>query len=179
MEISQIFAKDYPNNKNCRFTYRSDYYYDVTSIKKAENTGWTFDWEKKRFPAPYVKILEENIFQDYIGDAEYYLGYENGEEMGLLVLGYQSWNKAMRVWNFGVADNIRHRGFGTELMKFAEQRALRKECRVLVLECQSCNYPAIQFYRKYGFELTGFDLVNYSNEDAKKKNVRFEMSKLL
>jgi len=37
--------------------------------------------------------------------------------------------------------------------------------RVLVLETQNTNVPAIRFYRKAGFEVEGIDLSYYSNTD--------------
>ncbi|WP_367362134.1 hypothetical protein [Mesotoga sp.] len=42
--------------------------------------------------------------------------------------------------------------------------------RRLVLETQSSNFPAISFYLKYGFELTGFDTACYTNRDIDNQN---------
>ena len=49
--------------------------------------------------------------------------------------------------------------------------------RMLVLETQSCNDPAICFYRKMGFSLIGFDLTAYSQADVEKKEVRLEFAR--
>ena len=46
---------------------------------------------------------------------------------------------------------------------------------MLVLETQTCDVPAINFYLKFGFELIGFDAAAYSNEDVEKKEVRLEL----
>ena len=51
--------------------------------------------------------------------------------------------------------------------------------RMAVLETQSCNERAIAFYRKQGFEIMGFDLYAYSNEDPQRHEVRIEMGKKL
>jgi hypothetical protein len=45
---------------------------------------------------------------------------------------------------------------------------------MLVVETQSCNVPTVNFYLKNGFELVGFDVAAYSNEDIKRKEVRLE-----
>ena len=45
---------------------------------------------------------------------------------------------------------------------------------MLVLETQSCNVPAINFYLKQSFTLIGFDIAAYSNDDVEKKEVRLE-----
>lgn len=38
---------------------------------------------------------------------------------------------------------------------------------------------AISFYKSFGFEIIGFDLYSYSNDDPEKKEVRLEMGKKL
>ncbi len=65
------------------------------------------------------------------------------------------------------------------LMDKVKQYAFENRFRRLILETQSCNYPAISFYLKYGFELCGFDLTCYSNNDLKNKEVRLEFHYLL
>ena len=47
------------------------------------------------------------------------------------------------------------------------------------LETQTCNENAIAFYRRYGFEIIGFDLYAYSNTDPEKNEVRVEMGRKL
>ena len=51
--------------------------------------------------------------------------------------------------------------------------------RMVVLETQTCNENAIAFYRKNGFEIIGFDLYSYSNNDPEKHEIRIEMGKKL
>lgn len=80
----------------------------------------------------------------------------------------------MRVWEFLVKKEFRRRGIGAALMKHAVEVAKQKGARMLVLETQSCDVPAIGFYLKQGFDLVGFDLAAYSNEDIERKEVRLE-----
>lgn len=81
----------------------------------------------------------------------------------------------MRVWEFLVEQEFRRRGIGILLMEYAVRIAKEKGARALVLETQSCNVPAICFYLRFGFELIGFDVTAYSNEDIEKKEVRLEL----
>ena len=48
----------------------------------------------------------------------------------------------------------------------AERRDWNRTLWVMVCETQSTNVPAIEFYRKVGFEVEGIDLSYYSNDDA-------------
>jgi ribosomal protein S18 acetylase RimI-like enzyme len=60
-------------------------------------------------------------------------------------------------------------------MQHAIKLAKEKGARMLVLETQSCNVKAIQFYLKHGYKLIGFDTAAYSNQDIEKKEVRLEL----
>ena len=51
--------------------------------------------------------------------------------------------------------------------------------RMIVLETQSCNTGAIDFYEKNGFEIIGFDMYSYSNTDPERHEIRIEMGKKL
>jgi ribosomal protein S18 acetylase RimI-like enzyme len=80
----------------------------------------------------------------------------------------------MRVWELSVDENHRRKGLGTLLMNHAVKVAKERGVRMLVLETQSCNVPAISFYLKFGFVLVGLDVAAYSNEDIERKEVRLE-----
>jgi ribosomal protein S18 acetylase RimI-like enzyme len=74
-----------------------------------------------------------------------------------------------------VEEEFRKHGTGTLLMNHAVKIAKEKGARMLVLETQTNNDIAIEFYLKFGFELIGLDLAAYSNEDVKRKEVRLEL----
>ena len=83
----------------------------------------------------------------------------------------------MRVSNIWVAEGRRRAGVGSALMERAVEEARAAGTRSLVLETQSCNAPAIRFYRKNGFALIGFDLTAYSETDVEKREVRLEFAR--
>jgi ribosomal protein S18 acetylase RimI-like enzyme len=89
-------------------------------------------------------------------------------------VGYEKWNSRMRVWEFLVKEEVRRKGIGKMLMGLAVKTAKERGARMLVLETQSCNVPAITFYLRQNFNLIGFDSTAYSNEDIEKKEVRLE-----
>lgn len=57
--------------------------------------------------------------------------------------------------------------------------AVESGARMAILETQTCNVNAINFYRKHGFELIVFDLYSYSNDDPERHEVRIEMGRKL
>jgi len=64
-------------------------------------------------------------------------------------------------------------------MRKAEEVAVQQGRRALALETQSCNDPAISFYKSCGFSFIGCDLLAYSNDDIARQEVRLEMGKVL
>lgn len=177
--IKEIFEKDFPDNKPIMFVYKSKKYFDI--IKKLSmDEGWVFELKIKEFDQPFEKKLADSLFKPYKEDTRYfaYLN-QNGHEIAVMSVGYQAWNNVTRIWDIYVQTSFQNLGVGTELLKHAEVIAKEGKSRAMVLECQSSNYPAIKFYMKNGFSLTGFDLISYSNEDLQRHEVRLEMSKLL
>ena len=73
----------------------------------------------------------------------------------------------------------RHSGIGTALMAVMLKEAKDSGARMAVLETQTCNENAIAFYRKHGFEVIGFDLFAYTNDDAARHEIRLEMGRML
>jgi ribosomal protein S18 acetylase RimI-like enzyme len=61
------------------------------------------------------------------------------------------------------------------LAELAGQRGFR----ALVCETQNYNVPAIQFYRKLGFEIDGIDLSYYTNDDMTGGEVALFMKRKL
>ena len=54
-------------------------------------------------------------------------------------------------------------------MNHAVKIAIEKGARTLVLETQTNNAIAINFYLNFRFEFIDFDIVAYSNENIEKK----------
>jgi ribosomal protein S18 acetylase RimI-like enzyme len=121
------------------------------------------------------KTFEDRLFEDHVEEPRVFAALVNNKQVGWIELGFHNWNNRMRVWEFLVEEEFRRRGIGTLLMKHAVKIAKEKGARMLVLETQTCNVPAISFYLKFGFELIGFDATAYSNEDIEKKEVRLEL----
>ena len=97
--------------------------------------------------------------------------------MGWIEVGFERWSGRLRVHELLVAEGHRGRGIGAALLARAAAVARARGARLVILETQSCNVPAIRFYRAHGFELVGFDATCYSNEDAARGEVRLELAR--
>lgn len=177
INIRRVYKKDYSNGKKVIYQYNSDQYYDI-SITKKEN-GWRVDLVAKDFDEPFHKHWEGEFFDESLSQLECYIAELHEDEVGIISFNYEKWNNVLRIWDIHVKPSMQTKGIGSGLIEFAKKRAREIGVRAIVLETQTSNFSAIEFYGKHGFKLTGFDLLSYSNNDVEKKEVRIEMGCIL
>lgn len=172
VKIVELSKKDGPFPK-LKYSYKTSGYYNISICREAQS--WRIDLTLKPLEKTLVKQHESELFREYVEEPRVFAAEIDGKRVGWLELGYHKWNNRMRVWQFLVNREYRGKGIGTLLMQKAVQISKRKEARMLILETQTCNVPAINFYREFGFELIGFDATHYSNQDIERKEVRLEL----
>jgi len=119
-----------------------------------------------------MKMYNEIIEQGYSLGA-----YKNDKLVGVVIAENRQWNNSLWIAEIVVAESCRGYGIGSTLIDDLIRIAKEKHFRVIGLETQSINLPAISFYRKKGFELDGLDLSLYSNNDVEKKEFALYMKK--
>lgn len=151
------------------FAYRTDRYYHV----KATDLGMIL--EESVFPKTEEKQFTDHLFGQWLEDPVA-LGAFDGETLAGVIEGsIEAWHNVFRISNILVGMSYRGRGIGGELMhRMLEYARRNTNCRGAILETQSCNYPAISFYRRLGFLLNRIDLREYTNEDVERKEVRLD-----
>ena len=154
------------------YRYKTSHYYDLRVLRESES--WKMELTLKPLEKVCEKCSESRLFEEHVEEPRAFAAELDGEHIGWIEVGYQKWNNRMRVWGFLVREEFRRKGIGTLLMNHAVKLTKEKRVRMLVLETQSCDVPAIGFYLRFGFELIGFDAAAYSNEDIAKKEVRLE-----
>lgn len=173
MQIRKITKEDYPNGKKVIYEYTSDKYYDLR-LTEHEN-GWGIDLSLQNFDTPFHKYLEGEIFEEYLENIECYIAQIDEKEVGIVSFNHERWNNVVRINDLHINPSEQHKGIGSQLMSFVKKRARQLNARAIVLETQTSNYQAIQFYQKHGFHLIGLDAISYSNHDIENKEVRIEM----
>lgn len=159
--------------------YTTNDYYDViiTDLDK----GFRIDIEKKKLDNAITHTPEEYNFPDRL-----YKGYWEDEfawgivEQGKLIAAIETapekWSNRLRITELWVSPEHQRKGIGHELIELAKERLKRERRRALILETQSCNANAIDFYIHEGFSIMGMDTCCYSNDDIDRKEVRFEFA---
>ena len=150
--------------------YATRGYYDVT----ADEDGFHLTF--RAFDAPVEKGFEDRLFGDWLEDPVAYGAFDGERLVGFIEGSPESWNRRYRISNLCVPEEAdRGKGVGRALMDVLLAEAKRSGTRMAVLETQSCNVPAIAFYRKCGFRCIGLDLYAYTNRDPERGEVRLEM----
>ena len=173
MIISKLNKEDYVGKKFIA-RYITKGYYDIKRVSMGfEFTYIEFDEEKE-------VSFEDSFFNEWLEEPVAYGAFEDGELLGFVEGTIETWNNRYRISNICVFDSEkRHSGVGTKLIEVILLEAKQSGARMVVLETQTCNENAIGFYKKNGFDIIGFDLYSYSNDDPEKHEVRIEMGKIL
>ena len=176
VEIVEL-AKEDAYLKEIGSKYTSSHYYDLSVRRDSE--GWRLDLARKAFDETLNKNYRGKLFEDHVQEPRVFAARVGDREVGWIELGYEKWNNRMRVWELLVAEEFRKQGIGTQLMNHAVSFARQKGARMLVLETQTNNATAIDFYLRFGFDLVGLDTAAYSDDDVGKREVRVEMGSRL
>jgi ribosomal protein S18 acetylase RimI-like enzyme len=149
--------------------YTSHEKYVVTRTETPDEV--TFALRRVALEQPYVKVFppEDYLYPTY---AEYVaagtsLGAYHGDALvGIAIAEAQTWNQTLWIWEFGVQAEYRRQGIGLRMMDELAQRSRAAGLRIMVVETQNTNGPAVRFYQRAGFHFDALDLTFYSNNDA-------------
>lgn len=158
--------------------YTTKEYFHVEVERK--EAGFTINIEKKELDQPVAHTPEASNFSDKLyaqwwQDACCWGVLVNGRLVAAIETDPEKWSNRLRVTELWVDENYQKQGIGHALMEVAKEQAELERRRAVILETQSCNVNAIEFYLHEGFTLIGMDTCCYGNHDIDKKEVRIEM----
>lgn len=104
--------------------------------------------------------LEDDLGAGWVGE-EGLVAEHEGEIAGFAALKHHPWNRRTELGHLYVAPRWRGQGVGRALVEAVSAAALAAGMRCVWLETSTVAYPAIQFYRRIGFELCGLDTSLY------------------
>ena len=113
----------------------------------------------------YYRLLNDDSFtSSFIAEIE-------GESARPSIVGFVIFHVAAdvsEIYNIAVESVHARSGIGKELMLAAIHESGRRQARKVILEVRKSNNPAINFYLKFDFKITGERKNYYSNpiEDA-------------
>lgn len=157
--------------------YKTDKYYDVM-VNKTDK-GFSVEIEKKDFYEAVTHTPEEYDFPDKLYEEHWENAYAwgvlvNDELIAAIETNQELWSNRLRITELWVSEIYQKQGIGHALIEMAKEQARRERRRAIILETQSCNVNAIDFYQHEGFTLIGMDTCCYKNNDLQRKEVRLE-----
>lgn len=146
------------------YGYVSDEIYKVKKFSDSESISFNFKSEKT--DVPYVKtwkLTDENIhhYRKIIAEGFSFGAYEDNDLAGFIFCEERKWNNSLYIENLIVSESFRRKGIGKLLIKKVIELSRQKNFRHIELETQNTNVPAIEFYKKQGFEITGMNMTLY------------------
>jgi hypothetical protein len=168
VELSKNEYQDYP----LEYSYVTKYYYHV-SVKQRRDIRVII--KRKRLFKKQEKTFKDFLFQSYVEQPQVFGIFDKKKLIAVIEGSIETWNNRYRIWNFLVDKKYRRDGLGKQLFDHIILVAKEMKARALVLECQSCNDPAISFYLARGMHFVGLDTISYTNHDIENKEVRIEL----
>ena len=169
MIIKRLNKDDYAG-KEFKVCYQTNGYYDIVPDKLG------FKIQYVPFETCVSRSFIDEFFGEWLDNPIAYGAFEDEKLIGFVEGAIEQWNNRFRISNICIFEQTaRNNGVGTALIQTILAEAIKTNTRMVVLETQSCNENAICFYKKIGFDIIGFDLYSYSNEDPKKHEIRIEM----
>lgn len=161
------------------YTFTTKEHYCVELIQEKEEMSVRYIREKYDEPKDISNI--DTLYQEYWQNAEAYAVCEDETEkiLGYVEIASDEWNNRLRMTQLLVLPEARGKGAGRFLVDFVKGIAKEREYRIIVLEAQNYNTPAIDFYLASGFKFCGGNVYFYSNEDIEDDEIMLEMAYLI
>ena len=177
MEIIELDRKEY-DYYPLNYRYKTSEYYVVKSSCGKEGFGVTF--ERQRFEQEQLYENTDTLFQEYWNNPRAFgVKDVDGNIKAFLEFDTVEWNNTLVMTQLLVDESLRGKGIGRMLFDFVKDFATKEEYRIITLETQNTNVPAIDFYLKMGFTFSGTDLFFYSNDDIGENEVMIRMAYLV
>lgn len=159
--------------------YSASSYYDV--VIDYQSPDFKVSFTRKPFDPPVIHSPSEHDFPDKLYEDHWEKAYawgviKDGELLAAIESCPEEWSNRLRITELWVSEKLRGQGLGSKLISIVKEQARLERRRAIILETQSCNVNAIDFYLHEGFTLIGFDSCCYSNDDLAHREVRMEFA---
>lgn len=175
-----MFISELPREKYedyvLHYTYTSDSHYKAQLVET--DSSFSFNFTLESLPEILNRDCFDTLFQPYWNGVCAFGVFEveeASEPIAILELAREEWNNRLIITQLLVNEGYRGQGIGKMLVDKAIEIAKEEDFRLITLETQTCNIPAIEFYKKCGFKFAGTNLHFYSNDDISENEVMIEM----
>ncbi|EJL73595.1 GNAT family N-acetyltransferase [Chryseobacterium populi] len=156
--------------------YETDKIFVVSAIETADS----FEFKLREKNQKYTKNWETNSdditeLNEIIEQGHSFGAFDNGELIGWIICDFREWNNSLFIENMLISEEFRGQNIGKLLIKSISREARDLGCRLVELETQNTNYPAIRFYQSAGFNITGINTKLYDDSVETALYMSFEI----
>jgi GNAT superfamily N-acetyltransferase len=141
-------------------------------VYELQRTSRTFALVE-RTVAPPLRKEYRVPWEDLPGNTETIVAERAGSLVGVAGLRYVEWNRRAIIAHLYVDRAARGQGIGTRLVQSLHDQAQASLARELWVETQNVNAPAVRFYERCGFVLSGIDTSLYDPRDISGETALF------
>jgi ribosomal protein S18 acetylase RimI-like enzyme len=169
IDVRAVHIDDAPALHELDYSFETDRVYTLrvrdqlleydTSTQPLNGAALAFELTVKYVDIPFYRDFRED--GQSLEDVERrlrsseggYVALADGKVAGGILLNLDEARGLARVEDIIVGRQYRRYGVGSLLLSCAFDWARKRGCRAIVLETQSSNYPAIQFYLRNGLQI--------------------------
>lgn len=152
--------------------YTTDRVYRLEAVQGSRE--WTWTLREDRLAYTVQKVYDEGNVDDWLASYEdgtppsqiRFTGAFNGSDcLGIATWKRVEWNNTIWLMDIRVRADRKRAGVGTALVHSLAAEARSSGARGILVETQTTNAPAVDFYRHLGFRIAGFNDHLYTNHD--------------
>jgi len=166
IEIRPATVDDIPTLTGLDHNYASDYVWQMEIQRDEHQVGVIF--REARLPRSVQVIYPRNpkaLIEEWDKRSGILVASMDAVIVAYACLAQNTTPQTTWITDLVVMRRLRRQGIGTALILAAQEWALQKQSRRIILEMQPKNYPAICLANKLGFELCGYNDHYYTNND--------------
>jgi ribosomal protein S18 acetylase RimI-like enzyme len=164
--IRSLKSEDIESLKAFEHGYHTDYVWQMSQDIDVDETKTIF--RRVRLPRKVFVSYprQRQLIFDRIEEAEAFLVAQLGDRLvGYMKIITDEASSVARVTDLVVSASIRRQGIASGLLLAGLNLAINRHYRILTLEIQSKNDPAIRMAVKLGFTFCGFSDYHFPNQE--------------
>lgn len=143
--------------------YSTDTVFTVSVIETAD--AFEFSLREKHQPYTRERTLDDaeiSRLNELMKHGHSFGAFHEEELIGWAVCRKRERNASLVIEHLLISKPFRRQDIGKLLIKAVSREARALSCRLVEVETQNTNYPAICFFRKCGFRFTGINTERYA-----------------
>lgn len=158
--------------------YETSRIFEFDSEELEDSSTWRLT--EKELPIPLRKEYDDGDITEWLASysegasleaLKFLVADVNGAVEGLLTWHHLRWNATIWLIDIRVRSEARQRGIGGGMLDELKGLAVQSRVRGITIETQNTNHPAVGFYQRHGFRISGFNDSLYGNRGSADQEV--------